>query len=55
MAIDDKFDEISTLVQGSKKRGFRSEEESGEMLPTGLHSTDDLDELLTSFGRRPGV
>ncbi len=55
MAIDDKFDEISKLVQGGKKRTFRSEEESGEMLPSSLHSTDDLDELLTSFGRRPGV
>jgi RNA polymerase primary sigma factor len=55
LAIDDKFDEISNLVQGGKKRAFRPEDESGEMLPSTLHSADDLDELLTSFGRRPGV
>ncbi|MGH9394220.1 MAG: sigma-70 family RNA polymerase sigma factor, partial [Terriglobales bacterium] len=55
MALDDKFDEISKLVQVGKKRAFRPEEESGEMLPNDLHSSDDLDEVLTSFGRRPGV
>ena len=55
MAIEDKFDEISKLVHVGKKQAFRPEEESGEMLPGDLHSTDDLDELLTSFGRRPGV
>jgi RNA polymerase primary sigma factor len=55
LAIDDKFDEISKLVQGGKKRAYRAEDESGEMLPANLHSADDLDELLTSFGRRPGV
>src|SRR6185312_6261823 len=38
-----------------KKQPFRSEEESGEMLPGDLHASDDLDDLLTSFGRRPGV
>ncbi|HEY7855834.1 MAG TPA: sigma-70 family RNA polymerase sigma factor, partial [Terriglobales bacterium] len=54
MAIDDKFDEISKLVHVGKKRSGR-EEESGDMIPNDLHSADDLDELLTSFGRRPGV
>jgi len=56
LALDDKFDEITKLVQvGKKQRAFRPEEESGEMLPNDLHSSDDLDEVLTSFGRRPGV
>ncbi|HWG37529.1 MAG TPA: sigma-70 family RNA polymerase sigma factor, partial [Terriglobales bacterium] len=56
MALDDKFDEITKLVQvGKKQRAFRPDEESGEMLPNDLHSSDDLDEVLTSFGRRPGV
>ena len=54
MAIDDKFDEISKLVHTGKKRAFRSEDDSGE-LNSEVHSSDDLDDLMSRFGRRPGV
>ncbi|MGH9476046.1 MAG: RNA polymerase sigma factor RpoD [Terriglobales bacterium] len=54
MAIDDKFDEISKLVHTGKKRSYRNEDESSE-LSEEVHSSDDLDDLMTRFGRRPGV
>ncbi|MGH9488049.1 MAG: RNA polymerase sigma factor RpoD [Terriglobales bacterium] len=54
MAIDDKFEEISKLVHTSKKRTYRNEEETSEVNEE-VHSSDDLDELMTRFGRRPGV
>ncbi|MGH9466611.1 MAG: RNA polymerase sigma factor RpoD [Terriglobales bacterium] len=53
MAIDDN-DDISKLVHTGKKRAYRNEDESGE-LSEEVHSSDDLDELMTRFGHRPGV
>jgi RNA polymerase primary sigma factor len=54
LAIDDKFEEISKLVHTGKKRAFRSEDDSGE-LNGEVQSSDDLDDLMSRFGRRPGV
>jgi len=54
LAIDDKFDEISKLVHVGKKPAFRSDDENGDA-NSELHSSDDLDDLLTRFGRRPAV
>jgi RNA polymerase primary sigma factor len=54
LAIDDKFDEISKLVHVGKKPAFRPDDDSGEASGE-LHSSDDLDDLLTRFGRRPAV
>jgi RNA polymerase primary sigma factor len=53
LAIDDKFDEISKLVHVGKKPAYRSDDDSSAT--EDVHSSDDLDDLLTSFGRRPGV
>ncbi|MGH9484765.1 MAG: sigma-70 factor domain-containing protein, partial [Terriglobales bacterium] len=52
MAIDDN-DDISKLVHTGKKRNYRDDDsgDAGEE----VHSSDDLDNLMTRFGHRPGV
>ncbi|MGH9415766.1 MAG: RNA polymerase sigma factor RpoD [Terriglobales bacterium] len=54
MPIDDN-DDITKLVHGGKKQPFRNEDEAGAIAADEVHSSDDFDELLTRFGRRPGV
>ena len=51
MAIDDKYeDEISSLIDTGKEKGYLTYNDVNEMLPEDMHNADDLDDLITTIG-----
>ena len=51
MAIDDKFeDDISTLIDSGKEKGYLTYGDVNDMLPDDMHNADDLDDLITTIG-----
>ena len=49
MAFDDKFDQVSKLITLGKEKGYLLYDEVNELLPTDVHSAEDLDDLLSMF------
>ena len=51
MAIDDKFeDDIDSLIETGKEKGYLTYGEVNDMLPDEIGSPDDLDDLITTIG-----
>ena len=51
LAIDDKFeDEISSLIDAGKEKGYLTFNDVNDMLPEDMHNADDLDDLITTIG-----
>jgi RNA polymerase primary sigma factor len=50
LALDDKFDDIKKLIDAGKDKGYLTYNEVNDLLPSDIHSPDDLDELLTTIG-----
>ncbi len=51
MAIDDKFeDDISSLIDAGKEKGYLTFNDVNDMLPDDMHNADDLDDLITTIG-----
>ena len=51
MAIDDKFeDEIDSLIEVGKEKGYLTYGDVNDMLPEEIGSADDLDDLITTIG-----
>ena len=51
MAIDDKFeDDISSLIDAGKEKGYLTFNDVNDMLPEDMHNADDLDDLITTIG-----
>ena len=49
MAFDDKFDQVSKLISIGKEKGYLLYDEVNELLPSDVHSAEDLDDLLSMF------
>ena len=49
MAFDDKFDQVSKLISLGKEKGYLLYEEVNDLLPSDVHSAEDLDDLLLMF------
>ena len=49
MAIEDKYDEVRQLVNMGKERGYLLYDEVNELLPAGVHSSEEIDDLLSVF------
>ncbi len=49
MAIEDKFDRVSRLIDIGKTKGYVLYDEVSDVLPPGLHGGADLDDILTSL------
>ena len=49
MAFDDKFDQVSKLISLGKEKGYLLYDEVNELLPSDVHSAEDLDDLLSMF------
>ena len=49
MAFDDKFDQVNKLISLGKEKGYLLYEEVNDLLPSDLHSAEDLDDLLLMF------
>ena len=49
MAFDDKFDQVNKLISLGKEKGYLLYEEVNDLLPSDVHSAEDLDDLLLMF------
>ncbi|HEV2178007.1 MAG TPA: RNA polymerase sigma factor RpoD [Terriglobia bacterium] len=49
MAFEDKFDQVSKLITMGKEKGYLLYEEVNELLPSDVHSPEDLDDMLNMF------
>ena len=49
MAFDDKFDQVSKLILLGKEKGYLLYDEVNDLLPSDVHSAEDLDDLLSMF------
>ena len=49
MAFDDKFDLVSKLISLGKEKGYLLYDEVNDLLPSDVHSAEDLDDLLSLF------
>jgi RNA polymerase primary sigma factor len=50
LALDDKYDEITKLIDTGKEKGYLTYGEVNDLIPHDVHSPDDLDDLLTTIG-----
>jgi RNA polymerase primary sigma factor len=49
LAFDDKYDQLSKLITLGKEKGYLLYDEVNDLLPSDLHSAEDLDDLLSMF------
>ncbi len=49
MAFDDKFDQLNKLITMGKQKGYLLYDEVNDLLPSDVHSAEDLDDLLSMF------
>ncbi|HSC78694.1 MAG TPA: sigma-70 family RNA polymerase sigma factor, partial [Candidatus Acidoferrales bacterium] len=49
MAIEDKYDSVKRLIVMGKERGYLLYDEVNDLLPAEVHSSDEIDDVLTAF------
>jgi RNA polymerase primary sigma factor len=49
LAFDEKFDQVNKLMILGKEKGYLLYDEVNDLLPSDVHSAEDLDDLLTMF------
>jgi RNA polymerase primary sigma factor len=49
LAFDEKFDQVSKLISLGKEKGYLLYDEVNDLLPSDVHSAEDLDDLLSMF------
>ncbi len=49
MAFDDKYDQVNKLITLGKEKGYLLYDEVNDLLPSDVHSTEDLEDLLSMF------
>ena len=49
MAFDDKYDQVSKLIILGKEKGYLLTDEVNDLLPSDVHSPEDLSDLLSMF------
>jgi len=49
LAFEDKFDQVSKLITLGKEKGYLLYDEVNDLLPSDVHSAEDLDDLLSMF------
>ena len=51
LAIEERFDQVRSLITLGKERGYLLYDEVNELLPTEVHSSDEIEEVLSAFER----
>jgi RNA polymerase primary sigma factor len=51
LAIEERFDQVRSLIALGKERGYLLYDEVNELLPTEVHSSDEIEEVLSAFER----
>src|SRR5512135_3186833 len=49
LAFDEKFDQVNKLITIGKEKGYLLYDEVNDLLPSDVHSAEDLDDLLVMF------
>jgi RNA polymerase primary sigma factor len=50
LSIEDKYDEVKELISMGKERGYLLYDEVNELLRSDITSSDELDDLFSTFG-----
>ncbi len=50
-AIEEKYDQVRQLIAMGKERGYLLYDEVNDILPAEVHSSEEIDELLSTFER----
>ena len=50
LSLEEKYDEVRQLIQIGKEKGYLLYDEVNELLPLDITTSDELDELFTTFG-----
>jgi len=51
LALEEKYDQVRQLVAIGKERGYLLYDEVNDMLPAEVHSSEEIDDLLSTFER----
>jgi RNA polymerase primary sigma factor len=51
MAIEEKYDQVRQLIAMGKERGYLLYDEVNDILPAEVHSSEEIDDLLSTFER----
>jgi len=51
LAIEEKYDQVRQLIAMGKERGYLLYDEVNDILPAEVHSSDEIDDLLSTFER----
>ena len=51
LAIEERFDQVRNLIALGKERGYLLYDEVNDLLPTEVHSSDEIEEVLSAFER----
>jgi len=49
LAFDDKYDQVNKLISLGKEKGYLLSDEVNDLLPSDVHSPEDLSDLLSMF------
>ncbi|MGH9378269.1 MAG: RNA polymerase sigma factor RpoD [Terriglobia bacterium] len=49
LALDEKFDQVNKLIHMGKEKGYLLYEEVNDLLPSDVHSPEELEDVLTMF------
>ena len=50
LSLEEKYDEVRQLIQIGKEKGYLLYDDVNELLPPDITTSDELDELFTTFG-----
>src|SRR5688572_32105144 len=50
LSIEEKYDEVRQLISIGKEKGYLLYDEVNELLPADITSSDELDDLFSTFG-----
>jgi RNA polymerase primary sigma factor len=51
VALEEKYDQVRQLINMGKERGYLLYDEVNDILPPEVHSSDEIDDLLSTFER----
>ncbi|MGH9745798.1 MAG: RNA polymerase sigma factor RpoD [Candidatus Acidiferrales bacterium] len=51
MALEEKYDQVRQLIAMGKERGYLLYDEVNDILPAEVHSSEEIDDLLSTFER----
>src|SRR4029077_17660042 len=51
LALEEKYDQVRQLINMGKERGYLLYDEVNDILPAEVHSSEEIDDLLSTFER----